>query len=247
MGLESPTHIDDLVATNPTTTDGLAQGDDHIRNIKSVLKTDFPSITGVVTASHGDLSAVENFEETVSATTSEVTIKTGKTLNIVDDGAGLEFGGTPLTSTVAELNQLDGVVVTGTSLRQYVHLDTPELITSSPTTGAWTTVNNTTLNTANATTAVVKTSIDVTATTATYLSVTTYLRLTGSGLTVGQGTVNNKEYTMTNTSDTLTAYSVVDTPVNLDGSYDFDYFYVISTDGSVSVDSTDFYLVGYYI
>jgi len=108
MALESVTHISDLNASNPTTGDGLTEGDDHIRNIKTALKTDLPNINGVVSASDEDLSACENFQETISATTSEVSIATGKTLNIVDDGAGLEFGGTALTSTVAELNKLDG-------------------------------------------------------------------------------------------------------------------------------------------
>lgn len=42
MGLESATHINDLVGTNPPTTDQVAQGDDHIRLLKNVLKTTFP-------------------------------------------------------------------------------------------------------------------------------------------------------------------------------------------------------------
>ena len=58
MALESVTHISDLVVTNPTATDGLSQGDDHIRNIKSALKTDFPNINGVVSATDEQLSAL---------------------------------------------------------------------------------------------------------------------------------------------------------------------------------------------
>ena len=42
MALEDLTgsgkYIDDLVSTNPTATDNVAQGDDHIRGIKNVLK-----------------------------------------------------------------------------------------------------------------------------------------------------------------------------------------------------------------
>jgi len=107
MALESVTHISDLNTSNPTTSDGLAQGDDHIRNIKTALKTDFPTVDEPITASVPDLNATTNFEETISATTSEVSIATGKTLNIVDDG-GLELAGTSVTSTAAELNTLDG-------------------------------------------------------------------------------------------------------------------------------------------
>lgn len=56
MAIEIVTHIDDLNATYPTATDDVSEGDDHIRNIKTALKTDFPSITDVVTASHTDLN-----------------------------------------------------------------------------------------------------------------------------------------------------------------------------------------------
>ena len=43
MALESTTKISGLVATNPTATDVVSQGDNHLRMIKSVLKSSFPS------------------------------------------------------------------------------------------------------------------------------------------------------------------------------------------------------------
>lgn len=43
MALESPTYISDLVPANPLGGDPRAQGDDHIRNIKSVLQNTFPN------------------------------------------------------------------------------------------------------------------------------------------------------------------------------------------------------------
>lgn len=42
MGLEAATHVDDLVTTNPVVGDVVAQGDDHLRLLKTVLKTTFP-------------------------------------------------------------------------------------------------------------------------------------------------------------------------------------------------------------
>src|SRR5689334_22745500 len=45
MGLESPTYIQDFVATNPDGADPKSQGDDHIRNIKSASKNTFPNAT----------------------------------------------------------------------------------------------------------------------------------------------------------------------------------------------------------
>jgi hypothetical protein len=42
MALETATHIDDLVITNPDGLDDLSQGDNHLRMLKDVLKRDLP-------------------------------------------------------------------------------------------------------------------------------------------------------------------------------------------------------------
>lgn len=52
MGLETGTYIDSLNASNPTTSDNVAQGDDHLRLLKSTIKASFPNVTGAVTATH---------------------------------------------------------------------------------------------------------------------------------------------------------------------------------------------------
>ena len=41
MGLESGVWVEDLVVTNPPSTDDKRQGDDHLRLIKTVLKNTF--------------------------------------------------------------------------------------------------------------------------------------------------------------------------------------------------------------
>ena len=51
MGLEVATYVSDLVATNPTTSDPLAQGDDHIRLLKAAIKASFPLVNGPLNAS----------------------------------------------------------------------------------------------------------------------------------------------------------------------------------------------------
>jgi len=61
MALEDLTgtkYIDDLVSTNPTTGDDVAEGDDHIRGIKNVLKTTFPNVTGAITPTETELNYV---------------------------------------------------------------------------------------------------------------------------------------------------------------------------------------------
>ena len=58
MTVESATYIGDLNASYPAGTDAKSEGDDHLRLIKSVLKTTFPNINGAVSATDTDLSNV---------------------------------------------------------------------------------------------------------------------------------------------------------------------------------------------
>lgn len=49
MTVESVSHISDLNVSYPAAGDARSEGDDHLRNLKVALKTDFPNITGPVT------------------------------------------------------------------------------------------------------------------------------------------------------------------------------------------------------
>jgi hypothetical protein len=51
MPLESATHINGLDAANPTGSDAISSGDDHIRLLKATIKATFPNFTGALTAS----------------------------------------------------------------------------------------------------------------------------------------------------------------------------------------------------
>jgi len=59
MALESGTYIDSLNSSNPTTTDGLSQADDHMRLIKATILATFPSITGAVSLTHTEINALD--------------------------------------------------------------------------------------------------------------------------------------------------------------------------------------------
>lgn len=56
MALESASYISGLNPAWPAGSDSYHQGDDHIRLIKSVLRTTFPNITGPVTANQAQLN-----------------------------------------------------------------------------------------------------------------------------------------------------------------------------------------------
>ena len=109
MALEDLTgtkYIDDLVSTNPAAGDDVSEGDDHIRGIKNVLKTTFPSIDGAITATDTELNYVDGVtsaiqtqidSKTTNATHSgEVTGATALTIadNVVDE-ANLKVSNAP--------------------------------------------------------------------------------------------------------------------------------------------------------
>lgn len=87
MGLETGTYIDALVSTNPASTDGLAQADDHLRLIKGTLQNTFPSITGAVSTTQAELNVLDG----ITSSTAELNVLTG------------------ILATTAELNFTDGV------------------------------------------------------------------------------------------------------------------------------------------
>ena len=61
MALESTTYIDGLVTTNPTGTDPRSQGDDHIRLVKSTIRSTFPNVSGAMTATHTELNLIDGY------------------------------------------------------------------------------------------------------------------------------------------------------------------------------------------
>lgn len=65
MALETATYISDLVSTNPTASDNISQGDDHIRLLKGTLKSTFPNVAGAVTADHTELSYVDGVTSSI--------------------------------------------------------------------------------------------------------------------------------------------------------------------------------------
>jgi hypothetical protein len=88
MPTESPTHIDDLDPTKPAGSEDANLSDNYLRELKGVLKTDFPGITGPVTATQAELNytdvAVLGTVENSKAVTASAT---GVTKNMKIDEA----------------------------------------------------------------------------------------------------------------------------------------------------------------
>lgn len=104
MALETGTYLSDLVITNPVSTDGIGQADDHLRLLKKTLKNSFPSITGAVTATQAELNVLDG----ITSTTAE--------LNLLDGVTWSPTALNGLTSTVAEINKLNGFTGTAADL-----------------------------------------------------------------------------------------------------------------------------------
>lgn len=140
--LTSP-KLNEAVALTATATElNLLDG------VSGLVQADFTKLAAI-DASAADLNAVTNFEETVSATTSVVSILTGKDLDIVGhDGSanGLKLNSVLVTTNASEINQLDGVVVGGSSSGDIVTIDGTQTFTNKSISASQ--VNSGTLDTA---------------------------------------------------------------------------------------------------
>lgn len=104
MGLETVTHISDLDPANPDADDPKSQGDNHLRNIKTALKTDLPNITGPVTATQAELNVLAGVSSngfiarTGSGTGAARTLVAGAGIDITNPTGA---GGDPTISVTA--------------------------------------------------------------------------------------------------------------------------------------------------
>jgi len=81
-GLETVTHIQDLNSSWPLGSDLASTSDDHIRNIKSALKTDFPNFNGTYTSAAAPVFGIPSDTNTgmYSVAADDLGFSTGGTL-----------------------------------------------------------------------------------------------------------------------------------------------------------------------
>lgn len=101
MTIESVTYIDDLDNNYPEADDPKSEGDDHIRNIKTAIKSTFPNVTGAVTPTHTELNYVDGVTSSI-----QTQINTA-----MANGVASRFPNVNATvnATDEELNFVDGV------------------------------------------------------------------------------------------------------------------------------------------
>lgn len=74
MPIEVANYVNQLVATNPTSNDPKAEGDDHLRLLKTVLTQTFPNVGGAVTLTHTQIN------DLVAAVAAAVTLTGDQTI-----------------------------------------------------------------------------------------------------------------------------------------------------------------------
>jgi len=110
MALESTTYIDGLVTTNPTGTDPRSQGDDHIRLVKSTIRSTFPNVAGAMTATHTELNLIDGY----TGTTAELNYNDIPTLGTVEASKTVTADAVGITKKLKTQEQTEIVNAVGT-------------------------------------------------------------------------------------------------------------------------------------
>lgn len=97
MPLETAQYINQLDSANPLASDPIAAGDDHLRLIKSAVKTTFPNITGPVTLTQAQINALPGEIDAVEASVSSLSSSTTASLDTKADKSTTITAGTGLT------------------------------------------------------------------------------------------------------------------------------------------------------
>ena len=110
MALESTTYIDGLVTTNPTGTAPRSQGDDHIRLVKSTIRSTFPNVSGAMTATHTELNTIDGY----TGTTAELNYNDLPTLGTVEASKTVTADAVGTTTNLKTKKQTEIVNALGT-------------------------------------------------------------------------------------------------------------------------------------
>ena len=122
MALESSTYINGLVANNPTSTDNISEGDNHIRLLKSTIKATFPNIAGAVSSTHTAIdSAVTAANAATNANTASTIVKRDGSGNFSAGTITAALSGNASTATALQTARTIG----GVSFNGSANIDLP--------------------------------------------------------------------------------------------------------------------------
>jgi len=124
MALETATYISQLTATNPVASDSVSVGDDHLRLLKTVLKTNFSGLnssgTTAVTATAAEMNYLDLATLGTSADSKVLTQASG----VVTIAGDVVVSGTTPTITIGDAGAEDAsIVFDGNAQDFYIGLD----------------------------------------------------------------------------------------------------------------------------
>lgn len=143
MGLETGSTISSFITSNPTSSDPVNQGDDHLRLIKSVLKAQFPGAAGngfatAITATEAEINALHGltnfyFASGTRMPFAQAAAPTGWTQDITDNannrmlrvvssaGGGVGGSDSPIVNSTTMVAHTH--TFTGSALAAHTHSD----------------------------------------------------------------------------------------------------------------------------
>lgn len=142
MGLEAASHIDEFVISNPAGSDAKSGGDNHIRMIKDVLKTDFPDVDEAVGTIHAGTTEPA-LPVALKTIWHDTTLDLLKLRNAAGNG-WVTLAISPLTNNSVDINAgtIDGATLTGNTVTTGTIDNTP-IGATTPNTGNFTTLHAT--------------------------------------------------------------------------------------------------------
>lgn len=127
MALESSTYINGLVVTNPTSSDNISDGDNHIRLLKSTIKATFPNVTGAVSGTHTEInSAVTKANLATNSNTANTIVKRNASGNFSAGTITAALNGNATTATTLQTARTIG----GVSFNGSANINLPGVNTS---------------------------------------------------------------------------------------------------------------------
>ena len=116
MGLETATYISQLVATNPTSSDPVSQGDDHLQLIKDVLQKQFTTLgAAAVTTTAAELNLLDGVTTLAQEGTAILSTGEGGATKFLREDGDASCSWQVPTDTNTTYTAGDGLELTGTS------------------------------------------------------------------------------------------------------------------------------------
>ena len=122
MAKETATYISQLVATNPVASDSVSVGDDHLRMLKTVLKTQFSGLTGTtaITSTEAEMNYLDLATLGTSADSKVLTKASG----VVTIAGDVKITGTTPLLTIGDAGAEDTTILfDGNAQDYYIALD----------------------------------------------------------------------------------------------------------------------------